>query len=428
MDDETQIDAELHSLETMDEQDSSRDQFGGAFFPQAQHFVVAGGNFRSVTNITQVAPDLPSVLVRVITYTLRLASSDSIAPGYLFLCPLSDLQADSPSRFRFAECPAFWSLNASGAERLSMEEAERLGFPSFELEMWIDGRSWDESVYNGTRQFHQGKGFDPDSQDVSRELGRPLYEISKERGGPFAHIQELDVCDDHSAIQNVPDSEVLQEAVHGESGLIPSSTENGSPLVNDAAIGSDVLGFTSPSFPFHAPPFHVDAVPGRRKNQAQDQVQSAAGSTRSSSLELAGKRASSAVQRSDNSDCALLRRSQPLIHRTKRAPSPCKIYITENRHSRVAAYPSRPRTDGMCAGAAMCADAPDNPKRGRPFVKCAPKAKSSCREGDSKGRRIEKGGVRGDSGLCALRRSPQSILRPHIIINPGTHDTPYTAV
>ncbi|KAJ7679970.1 hypothetical protein B0H17DRAFT_1206256 [Mycena rosella] len=57
MDDEPHTEAELHSPQTMDEQ---RDQFAGAFFPQAQHFVIAGGNFNSINNITQVAPDPPS--------------------------------------------------------------------------------------------------------------------------------------------------------------------------------------------------------------------------------------------------------------------------------------------------------------------------------------------------------------------------------
>ncbi|KAJ7626217.1 hypothetical protein B0H17DRAFT_1340262 [Mycena rosella] len=45
----------------------------------------------------------------------------------------------------------------------------------------------------------------------------------------------------------------------------------------------------------------------------------------------------------------------------------------------------------------MCADAPESPKRGQPVVNCASKAKSRCREGDSQGRRIDEGGVRGES-------------------------------
>ncbi|KAF7377138.1 hypothetical protein MSAN_00132900 [Mycena sanguinolenta] len=37
---------------------------------------------------------------------------------------------------------------------------------------------WDANVYNGLRQFHQAKGFDPNSQDLVRHLGWPLYRLS----------------------------------------------------------------------------------------------------------------------------------------------------------------------------------------------------------------------------------------------------------
>ncbi|KAJ7231520.1 hypothetical protein C8J57DRAFT_1580734, partial [Mycena rebaudengoi] len=97
--------------------------------------------------------------------------------GYLFLCPLQDLQGNSPSEFRYPACPAYWSLDPSGARRLGSEEAERLGFPSFTLRMTVRTTSWDDIVYAGIREFHQAKGFDPYSQDVARELGYPLFKI-----------------------------------------------------------------------------------------------------------------------------------------------------------------------------------------------------------------------------------------------------------
>ncbi|KAJ7868451.1 hypothetical protein B0H13DRAFT_2064236, partial [Mycena leptocephala] len=53
------------------------------------------------------------------------------------------------------------------------------------------GRSWDASAYTGVRQFHQGKGFDPDSQDVARHLGYPLYELSPEMESLFAHVEPV---------------------------------------------------------------------------------------------------------------------------------------------------------------------------------------------------------------------------------------------
>ncbi|KAJ7472511.1 hypothetical protein FB451DRAFT_989749, partial [Mycena latifolia] len=104
-------------------------------------------------------------------------TGDNIPSGYLFLCPLADLQSDKPSYFRHPECAAYWSLDPSGVERLGMEEAEQLGFPAFELKMEPRGWFWDESVYAGIRQFHQGKGFDPDSLDVALKLGYPLLQL-----------------------------------------------------------------------------------------------------------------------------------------------------------------------------------------------------------------------------------------------------------
>ncbi|KAJ7478386.1 hypothetical protein FB451DRAFT_183803 [Mycena latifolia] len=121
-----------------------------------------------------------------------LNTGDSIPSGYLFLPPFVDLRSNNPSSFRHPECAAYWSLDPSGVERLGMGEAEQLGFPSFELEMKYWGWSWDESVYSGIRQFHQAKGFDPDSLDVTRELGYRLYQLSADAHSLFAHVDETD--------------------------------------------------------------------------------------------------------------------------------------------------------------------------------------------------------------------------------------------
>jgi hypothetical protein len=68
-----------------------------------------------------------------------------------------------------------------------MEDATALGFPSILQSTKIWGLSWDESVYAGLRQFHEAKGFDPDSQDIARHLGKPLYQLMREMDIPFAH-------------------------------------------------------------------------------------------------------------------------------------------------------------------------------------------------------------------------------------------------
>ncbi|KAJ7231552.1 hypothetical protein C8J57DRAFT_1730142 [Mycena rebaudengoi] len=118
----------------------------------------------------------PGLIARV-QYSLWLSNGKDIPRGYLFLCPLQDLQGNSPSEFRYPICPAYWSFDPSGARRLGSEQAEKLGFPSFTVRMFAVTRSWDDLVYTGIRDFHKAKGFDPYSQDVARELAYSLYEV-----------------------------------------------------------------------------------------------------------------------------------------------------------------------------------------------------------------------------------------------------------
>ncbi|KAJ7822130.1 hypothetical protein B0H13DRAFT_1659866 [Mycena leptocephala] len=106
--------------------------------------------------------------------------------GYLFVCPEKDLQI-GPSSFRMPDCPAYWSLDPSGAERLSPEQAAELGFPSIELDTSTLLDSWDADVYAALRQFHRAKGFDPDSQDVAQHLGYPLFQLPSAVDALFAH-------------------------------------------------------------------------------------------------------------------------------------------------------------------------------------------------------------------------------------------------
>ena len=93
-----------------------------------------------------------------------------------------------PSGFCISsESPAYWYTDPSGTKRLSAEEATDLRFPTIEFTMNVYGHSWDESVYAGLRTFHRAKGFDPDSQDVARHLGYPLYQFSSDVEPLFAH-------------------------------------------------------------------------------------------------------------------------------------------------------------------------------------------------------------------------------------------------
>ncbi|KAJ7134159.1 hypothetical protein C8R46DRAFT_1048165 [Mycena filopes] len=79
------------------------------------------------------------VLVERIFFTIKVHVTAKVAsPGYLFLCPPNNFQ-DGPMSFRWPECPAYWSLDPLGVERLSAEEAARLGFPPLLLITKIEG-------------------------------------------------------------------------------------------------------------------------------------------------------------------------------------------------------------------------------------------------------------------------------------------------
>ncbi|KAJ7455153.1 hypothetical protein FB451DRAFT_1516876 [Mycena latifolia] len=137
---------------------------------------------------------------------------------------------------------------------MSMEEAEQLGFPAFELEMKYGGWSWDENVYTGIRQFHQAKGFDPDSQDVAKELGCPLVQISTEGDGPFARFEGVEDCGGDSGHHEVP-HETPSEAIHKESK--PQAAE---PPAPEPSVVSQSLP-RRPRNPQRVPASEPDVIP-----------------------------------------------------------------------------------------------------------------------------------------------------------------------
>ncbi|KAJ7142440.1 hypothetical protein C8R44DRAFT_192933 [Mycena epipterygia] len=116
-----------------------------------------------------------------VQYQLAFSPTGRDPPaGYLFVCPMDRTEIHNGTRLRFPDHPAYWSLNPSGREHLSAEEARCLGFPHIELTVLAFGRSWDDNVYAGLSQFHRGKGFNPDSQDIARHLRYPLYLLSED--------------------------------------------------------------------------------------------------------------------------------------------------------------------------------------------------------------------------------------------------------
>ncbi|KAJ7229447.1 hypothetical protein C8J57DRAFT_1092545, partial [Mycena rebaudengoi] len=124
------------------------------------------------------------VALESVSYTIRISAAPGNPPkGFLFLPQPEDFQNGTVP----VDCPGYWSFDSLGVERLDSADAVKLGFPSLTVSMQFRGESWDPSVYAGLRKFHQAKGFDPESQDVARHLGHPLYQLSREINPLFAH-------------------------------------------------------------------------------------------------------------------------------------------------------------------------------------------------------------------------------------------------
>ncbi|KAJ7871705.1 hypothetical protein B0H14DRAFT_207096 [Mycena olivaceomarginata] len=150
------------------------------------------------TQLQKTAHSEDYVCVTAISFALQLlpnAYNTDEPDGYLFVCPSEDFRV-GPDSFRWPDCPAYWSLDPSGAARLSTEDAKILGFPIIHIETILSGWSWDSSVYDGLRRFHRGKGFNPDSQEAAIHYGYPLYELSSEPVGlvPCVGIGGFDWC------------------------------------------------------------------------------------------------------------------------------------------------------------------------------------------------------------------------------------------
>ncbi|KAJ7742636.1 hypothetical protein B0H16DRAFT_1861014 [Mycena metata] len=120
------------------------------------------------------------------------------------------------------DCAAYWSRDPFGAVRLSPEEAEEAGFPLITLELSVWGDSWDSIDYATLWHFHQAKGFAPDSQEIARHLGHPLYQLCDEVAveTPFAHVTgegiEEDNTDQHNTTNMSMMSDETVDSEHGD--------------------------------------------------------------------------------------------------------------------------------------------------------------------------------------------------------------------
>ncbi|KAJ7340589.1 hypothetical protein DFH08DRAFT_242902 [Mycena albidolilacea] len=162
--------------------------------------------------------------------------------GYLFLCPPEQFHIGPSTSCKWPECPAYWSLDSSGVQRLSWDDAASLGFPRIGIMEYVDGRSWDARVYEGLRQFHQAKGYDPDSQELALHLGQPLYELSRQTNTSFAHSvhQENSIGEDpiQAPTDSDDESEDVPKLTHPNGGNTSLNNDSGPPRAEEAPVSS----------------------------------------------------------------------------------------------------------------------------------------------------------------------------------------------
>ncbi|KAJ7618662.1 hypothetical protein FB45DRAFT_170161 [Roridomyces roridus] len=118
-----------------------------------------------------------------------VGSLENLPTGYLLLCPEGTFTVDRRGHYTIPDCPAYWSLDPSGAARLMAEEASKLGFPDLQLELKTAGACWSEDLYTAVCQFYAAKGYGPEGLDVARELGYPIFELACTKQELHAHLQ-----------------------------------------------------------------------------------------------------------------------------------------------------------------------------------------------------------------------------------------------
>ncbi|KAF8214535.1 hypothetical protein K438DRAFT_881395 [Mycena galopus ATCC 62051] len=166
-----------------------------------------------------------------------LGPIENLPLAYLFLCPLAEFETDIPGCFAIPDCIAYWSINPSGAERLSAEEARTLGLPDIESWMEVGVRYWDSSVYDGICQFQEAKGFDPYSPDVAIELGYPLFQVSCQRDDIFAHLREVNIDEDHSESEEMSVGEDHESiTANAEDALDTEISSNFNSEMNESLV------------------------------------------------------------------------------------------------------------------------------------------------------------------------------------------------
>ncbi|KAF7364426.1 hypothetical protein MSAN_01103600 [Mycena sanguinolenta] len=184
-------------------------------------------------------------LVDLVIFTLKIGKTTLDPPdGYLFICSPEDFET-GPMSIRWPDRPAYWSLDPSSSNPLSDGEASSLGFPTITQRTMVVGTFWDETVYAGLRKFDECKGFNPDSQDLAKELGHPLYEVCVPTSAATKWKWPVD-RDDESNFPNVYFEEeyTMDDEMESNSHLASScvemlTTDDGNFLEELSSDGSD---------------------------------------------------------------------------------------------------------------------------------------------------------------------------------------------
>ncbi|KAF7377031.1 hypothetical protein MSAN_00121200 [Mycena sanguinolenta] len=174
-------------------------------FSDSLQFTVTGKTFTNITNITNhnyaVALGLPS--------DFRMIPLVDIDLWHEIRLTNSTVGVDH--RRKQARVRRLYSTKVEG-RKSTLTVAIYQGDDAEQLV----GSSWASTVYDGLRQFHQAKGFDPYNQDVARHLGHQLYQLSSQTGTPLAYAYTEDYKSEYppTLAGNDSDLNVDTESLH----------------------------------------------------------------------------------------------------------------------------------------------------------------------------------------------------------------------
>ncbi|KAJ7364404.1 hypothetical protein DFH08DRAFT_930341 [Mycena albidolilacea] len=110
-----------------------------------------------------------------------LHDEGTLQEAHMFLRPIIMKQEGQRIGLDFSESDHFyWSLDSTGSSRMTQDECDLIGLPRLQFLFLPTARFWHEYHYNAICKFFEAKGFDAESQDVTRLLGLPLAEVESD--------------------------------------------------------------------------------------------------------------------------------------------------------------------------------------------------------------------------------------------------------